>query len=170
MVNLSVDGGLPTTLDSLGHVHPLTRDSPLYVGGKMFTYNHVWWSYSSPLSLNVCFSHQVCLKMRSRCLLTSGRLSMDPVSKVAYRTSILIMSCRISHAPRWSPEWCRGARPVRSCAAWTDCVSQPLLLGPCATVSQVGAAGTAIRTCRQPLPTPARKTSQYLSLHVPVSN
>ncbi|XP_077083125.1 slit homolog 1b isoform X2 [Siphateles boraxobius] len=33
MVNLSVDGGLPTTLDSLGHVQPLTRDAPLYVGG-----------------------------------------------------------------------------------------------------------------------------------------
>ncbi|XP_043078178.1 slit homolog 1b [Puntigrus tetrazona] len=33
MVNLSVDGGLPTTLDSLGHVQPLARDAPLYVGG-----------------------------------------------------------------------------------------------------------------------------------------
>uniref|UniRef100_A0A671S780 Slit homolog 1 protein-like n=1 Tax=Sinocyclocheilus anshuiensis TaxID=1608454 RepID=A0A671S780_9TELE len=33
MVNLSVDGGLPTTLDSLGHIQPLARDAPLYVGG-----------------------------------------------------------------------------------------------------------------------------------------
>ncbi|XP_056614638.1 slit homolog 1b isoform X1 [Triplophysa dalaica] len=33
MVNLSVDGGLPTTLDSLGHVQPLTKDASLYVGG-----------------------------------------------------------------------------------------------------------------------------------------
>uniref|UniRef100_A0A8C2AC26 Slit homolog 1b (Drosophila) n=1 Tax=Cyprinus carpio TaxID=7962 RepID=A0A8C2AC26_CYPCA len=33
MVNLSVDGGLPTTLDSSGHVQTLPRDAPLYVGG-----------------------------------------------------------------------------------------------------------------------------------------
>uniref|UniRef100_A0A8C1M324 Slit homolog 1b (Drosophila) n=1 Tax=Cyprinus carpio TaxID=7962 RepID=A0A8C1M324_CYPCA len=33
MVNLSVDGGLPMTLDSSGHVQTLTRDAPLYVGG-----------------------------------------------------------------------------------------------------------------------------------------
>ncbi|XP_051979759.1 slit homolog 1 protein-like isoform X2 [Xyrauchen texanus] len=33
MVNLSIDGGLPTTLDSLGHVQPLTKDASLYVGG-----------------------------------------------------------------------------------------------------------------------------------------
>ncbi|XP_067272516.1 slit homolog 1b isoform X2 [Pseudorasbora parva] len=33
MVNLSVDGGLPATLDSSGHGQPLSRDAPLYVGG-----------------------------------------------------------------------------------------------------------------------------------------
>uniref|UniRef100_A0A673GTR6 Slit homolog 1 protein-like n=1 Tax=Sinocyclocheilus rhinocerous TaxID=307959 RepID=A0A673GTR6_9TELE len=39
MVNLSVDGGLPTTLDSLGHIQPLARDAPLYwpsVNGSSF--------------------------------------------------------------------------------------------------------------------------------------
>lgn len=55
MVNLSVDGGLPTTLDSLGHVQPLTRDAPLYVGGKIFTHTHACWSYSPLSSLNACF-------------------------------------------------------------------------------------------------------------------
>ncbi|KAM4611248.1 slit homolog 1b [Polymixia lowei] len=33
MVNLSVDGGEPTTLDSLGRGQPLTGEAPLYVGG-----------------------------------------------------------------------------------------------------------------------------------------
>ncbi|XP_023676249.1 slit homolog 1b isoform X2 [Paramormyrops kingsleyae] len=33
MVNLSIDGGLPTTMDSLGAVRSLNRDAPLYVGG-----------------------------------------------------------------------------------------------------------------------------------------
>ncbi|NP_001030147.1 slit homolog 1b precursor [Danio rerio] len=45
MVNLSIDGGLPTTLDSSGHIQPLTRDAPLYVGGmpenaKSLSSNH----------------------------------------------------------------------------------------------------------------------------------
>uniref|UniRef100_A0A8C9S1Q5 Slit homolog 1a (Drosophila) n=1 Tax=Scleropages formosus TaxID=113540 RepID=A0A8C9S1Q5_SCLFO len=33
MVNLSIDGGLPTTMDSFGKVQPLNGDAPLYVGG-----------------------------------------------------------------------------------------------------------------------------------------
>uniref|UniRef100_A0A8K9WNL0 Slit homolog 1a (Drosophila) n=1 Tax=Oncorhynchus mykiss TaxID=8022 RepID=A0A8K9WNL0_ONCMY len=33
MVNLSIDGGLPTTMDSLGGVRPLNGEAPLYVGG-----------------------------------------------------------------------------------------------------------------------------------------
>ncbi|KAF7646065.1 hypothetical protein LDENG_00194150 [Lucifuga dentata] len=33
MVNLSVDGGEPTTLDSLGQSQPATGEAPLYVGG-----------------------------------------------------------------------------------------------------------------------------------------
>uniref|UniRef100_A0A8K9XKJ6 Slit homolog 1b (Drosophila) n=1 Tax=Oncorhynchus mykiss TaxID=8022 RepID=A0A8K9XKJ6_ONCMY len=37
MVNLSVDGGAPTTLDSLGGVPPLSGEAPLYVGGKTHT-------------------------------------------------------------------------------------------------------------------------------------
>lgn len=34
MVNLSVDGGEPTTLDSQGRSKPVTGEAPLYVGGK----------------------------------------------------------------------------------------------------------------------------------------
>lgn len=34
MVNLSVDGGEPTTLDSQGRSQLVTGDTPLYVGGK----------------------------------------------------------------------------------------------------------------------------------------
>lgn len=34
MVNLSIDGGLPTTMDSLGAVRPLNGEAPLYVGGR----------------------------------------------------------------------------------------------------------------------------------------
>uniref|UniRef100_A0A8C7HCU3 Slit homolog 1 protein n=1 Tax=Oncorhynchus kisutch TaxID=8019 RepID=A0A8C7HCU3_ONCKI len=34
MVNLSIDGGLPTTMDSLGGVRPLNGEAPLYVGGR----------------------------------------------------------------------------------------------------------------------------------------
>lgn len=34
MVNLSIDGGLPTTMDSFGAVRPLNREAPLYVGGR----------------------------------------------------------------------------------------------------------------------------------------
>uniref|UniRef100_A0A8C8J3C0 Slit homolog 1 protein n=1 Tax=Oncorhynchus tshawytscha TaxID=74940 RepID=A0A8C8J3C0_ONCTS len=33
MVNLSIDGGLPTTMDSLRGVRPLNGEAPLYVGG-----------------------------------------------------------------------------------------------------------------------------------------
>uniref|UniRef100_A0A8C6NSN4 Slit homolog 1b (Drosophila) n=1 Tax=Nothobranchius furzeri TaxID=105023 RepID=A0A8C6NSN4_NOTFU len=33
MVNLSVDGGEPTTLDNQGHSQPVTGEAPLYVGG-----------------------------------------------------------------------------------------------------------------------------------------
>ncbi|MFT7817105.1 slit homolog 1 protein [Arapaima gigas] len=33
MVNLSIDGGLPTTMDSFGTVRPLKGEAPLYVGG-----------------------------------------------------------------------------------------------------------------------------------------
>ncbi|XP_010887308.2 slit homolog 1 protein isoform X1 [Esox lucius] len=34
MVNLSIDGGLPTTMDSLRGVRPLNGEAPLYVGGR----------------------------------------------------------------------------------------------------------------------------------------
>uniref|UniRef100_A0A8C9WB11 Slit homolog 1 protein n=1 Tax=Scleropages formosus TaxID=113540 RepID=A0A8C9WB11_SCLFO len=34
MVNLSIDGGLPTTMDSFGVVRPLKGEAPLYVGGR----------------------------------------------------------------------------------------------------------------------------------------
>lgn len=34
MVNLSIDGGLPTTMDSVGAVRPLNGEAPLYVGGR----------------------------------------------------------------------------------------------------------------------------------------
>lgn len=34
MLNLSVDGGEPTTLDSQGRSQPATGVAPLYVGGK----------------------------------------------------------------------------------------------------------------------------------------
>ncbi|MEQ2193291.1 hypothetical protein XENOCAPTIV_026666 [Xenoophorus captivus] len=34
MVNLSIDGGLPTTMDSFGAVRPLNGEAPLYVGGR----------------------------------------------------------------------------------------------------------------------------------------
>uniref|UniRef100_W5KNZ6 Slit homolog 1 protein n=1 Tax=Astyanax mexicanus TaxID=7994 RepID=W5KNZ6_ASTMX len=33
MVNLSIDGGLPTTMDSFGKLRPLNGEAPLYVGG-----------------------------------------------------------------------------------------------------------------------------------------
>uniref|UniRef100_A0AAY4CDW9 Slit homolog 1 protein n=1 Tax=Denticeps clupeoides TaxID=299321 RepID=A0AAY4CDW9_9TELE len=33
MVNLSIDGGVPTTMDSFGKVRPLNGEAPLYVGG-----------------------------------------------------------------------------------------------------------------------------------------
>lgn len=34
MVNLSIDGGLPTTMDSLGAARTLNGEAPLYVGGR----------------------------------------------------------------------------------------------------------------------------------------
>lgn len=34
MVNLSIDGGLPTTMDSFGAVRPINGEAPLYVGGR----------------------------------------------------------------------------------------------------------------------------------------
>lgn len=34
MVNLSVDGGEPTTLDSQGGSQPAAGEAPLYVGGR----------------------------------------------------------------------------------------------------------------------------------------
>lgn len=34
MVNLSIDGGLPTTMDSFGAARTLNGEAPLYVGGR----------------------------------------------------------------------------------------------------------------------------------------
>uniref|UniRef100_A0A4W4HLJ4 Slit homolog 1a (Drosophila) n=1 Tax=Electrophorus electricus TaxID=8005 RepID=A0A4W4HLJ4_ELEEL len=34
MVNLSIDGGIPTTMDSFGKLRPLNGEAPLYVGGR----------------------------------------------------------------------------------------------------------------------------------------
>lgn len=34
MVNLSIDGGVPTTMGSVGTERPLNGDAPLYVGGR----------------------------------------------------------------------------------------------------------------------------------------
>lgn len=34
MMNLSIDGGLPITMDSFGAVRPLNGEAPLYVGGR----------------------------------------------------------------------------------------------------------------------------------------
>ncbi|XP_033880205.3 slit homolog 1 protein-like isoform X2 [Acipenser ruthenus] len=34
MVNLSIDGGAPMTMDSFGKLHPLNGEAPLYVGGR----------------------------------------------------------------------------------------------------------------------------------------
>lgn len=34
MVNLSIDGGDPMTMDSFGKAHTLNSDAPLYVGGR----------------------------------------------------------------------------------------------------------------------------------------
>uniref|UniRef100_A0A673LCT1 Slit homolog 1 protein n=1 Tax=Sinocyclocheilus rhinocerous TaxID=307959 RepID=A0A673LCT1_9TELE len=34
MVNLSIDGGIPTTMDNFGKVQPLRGEAPLYVGGR----------------------------------------------------------------------------------------------------------------------------------------
>uniref|UniRef100_A0A673B2L5 Slit homolog 1b (Drosophila) n=1 Tax=Sphaeramia orbicularis TaxID=375764 RepID=A0A673B2L5_9TELE len=45
MVNLSVDGGEPTTLDSQGRSQLVTGDAPLYVGGKS---RERWWRTSMP--------------------------------------------------------------------------------------------------------------------------
>lgn len=38
MLNLSVDGGEPTTLDSQGRSALVTGEAPLYVGGKRFSH------------------------------------------------------------------------------------------------------------------------------------
>lgn len=62
MVNLSIDGGRPTTMDSFGKEQPLRGETPLYVGGKdppqMFTFisatvncntvNHIYTSINAP--------------------------------------------------------------------------------------------------------------------------
>lgn len=34
MVNLSIDGGSPMTMDSFGKHHTLNSEAPLYVGGE----------------------------------------------------------------------------------------------------------------------------------------
>uniref|UniRef100_A0A8C7KQJ8 Slit homolog 1b (Drosophila) n=1 Tax=Oncorhynchus kisutch TaxID=8019 RepID=A0A8C7KQJ8_ONCKI len=62
MVNLSVDGGAPTTLDSLGGVPPLSGEAPLYVGGKTHT-------TSGELTAPAC---SVLLCQHGHCQLTEG--------------------------------------------------------------------------------------------------
>uniref|UniRef100_A0AAY4A5W8 Slit homolog 1 protein n=1 Tax=Denticeps clupeoides TaxID=299321 RepID=A0AAY4A5W8_9TELE len=60
-VNLSIDGGLPTTLDSLAHPLPLSRETPLYVGGMPETvqpssYPSIW-TLNNGSSFHGCISH-----------------------------------------------------------------------------------------------------------------
>ncbi|CAB1344394.1 unnamed protein product, partial [Coregonus sp. 'balchen'] len=50
MVNLSVDGGAPTTLDSLGGVSPLSGEAPLYVGGMPEKISYSSLSLFQPLN------------------------------------------------------------------------------------------------------------------------
>uniref|UniRef100_A0A8K9WTR6 Slit homolog 1b (Drosophila) n=1 Tax=Oncorhynchus mykiss TaxID=8022 RepID=A0A8K9WTR6_ONCMY len=50
MVNLSVDGGAPTTLDSLGGVPPLSGEAPLYVGGMPEKMSYSSLSLFQPLN------------------------------------------------------------------------------------------------------------------------
>lgn len=39
MVNLSIDGGSPMTMDNFGKHYTLNSEAPLYVGGK----DLAWW-------------------------------------------------------------------------------------------------------------------------------
>ncbi|KAI7805148.1 hypothetical protein IRJ41_000318 [Triplophysa rosa] len=56
MVNLSIDGGRPTTMDSFGKEQPLRGETPLYVGGKdapqIFTFISGTVNYSMPVDVH----------------------------------------------------------------------------------------------------------------------
>uniref|UniRef100_A0A8C8ITI9 Slit homolog 1 protein n=1 Tax=Oncorhynchus tshawytscha TaxID=74940 RepID=A0A8C8ITI9_ONCTS len=57
MVNLSIDGGLPTTMDSLGGVRPLNGEAPLYVGGRGPLQNTPTSSSSNGSSFHGCIQN-----------------------------------------------------------------------------------------------------------------
>lgn len=43
MVNLSIDGGDPMTMDGFGKAHTLNSEAPLYVGGRAVTWAQSGW-------------------------------------------------------------------------------------------------------------------------------
>lgn len=43
MVNLSIDGGDPMTMDGFGKAHTLNSEAPLYVGGRVVTWAQFSW-------------------------------------------------------------------------------------------------------------------------------
>uniref|UniRef100_A0A8C7SWA8 Slit homolog 1 protein n=1 Tax=Oncorhynchus mykiss TaxID=8022 RepID=A0A8C7SWA8_ONCMY len=57
MVNLSIDGGLPTTMDSLRGVRPLNGEAPLYVGGRGPLQNTPTSSSSNGSSFHGCIQN-----------------------------------------------------------------------------------------------------------------
>uniref|UniRef100_A0A665VJX1 Slit homolog 1 protein n=1 Tax=Echeneis naucrates TaxID=173247 RepID=A0A665VJX1_ECHNA len=59
MVNLSIDGGLPTTMDSFGAVRPLNREAPLYVGGRVDVHSGAFrlWQIQNGSSFHGCIQN-----------------------------------------------------------------------------------------------------------------
>uniref|UniRef100_A0A8C1V7F1 Slit homolog 1 protein n=1 Tax=Cyprinus carpio TaxID=7962 RepID=A0A8C1V7F1_CYPCA len=60
MVNLSIDGGIPTTMDSFGKVQPLRGEAPLYVGGMPVSVHPIAprvWQIQNSSSFHGCIQN-----------------------------------------------------------------------------------------------------------------
>ncbi|MGH0116672.1 UNVERIFIED_CONTAM: hypothetical protein FKN15_021220 [Acipenser sinensis] len=60
MVNLSIDGGAPMTMDSFGKLHPLNGEAPLYVGGMPVDVNAAafrLWQIQNGSSFHGCIQN-----------------------------------------------------------------------------------------------------------------
>ncbi|XP_041117081.1 slit homolog 1 protein-like isoform X2 [Polyodon spathula] len=60
MVNLSIDGGAPMTMDSFGKLHPLNGEAPLYVGGMPVNVNAAasrLWQIQNGSSFHGCIQN-----------------------------------------------------------------------------------------------------------------
>lgn len=127
MLNLSVDGGKPTTLDSLGRSQLVKGEAPLYVGGKSRGTSGGKQATFKVFGVDrICVWLQGCLRRWCPLLwvvVSPLRPSTRPASMAVSGTCTSTTSCRTSPAATWSRGWCQAARPAADSTACTASAS-----------------------------------------------